>query len=328
MLVPHPLPAADAVPGDVSLADLHDFFAHPVRGFFRRLRIARPYDADEVKDAIPITLDALEKWGVGDRIVSNVMAGADPQAAMLAEQLSGSLPPLGLGVGVLTDITKNARPLVEAAQALRRGPQRTLDVDIDLGGGRRLSGTVGDVWGNNAVSVSFSNLGAKHRLAGWIDALALGAGLPDENWLVHRIGKHRSGGQLQQVGPLAQHEAEQWLRDLVALYDAGQREPLPLPVKTSLAWAEACAGACRERRRPRRQGPRRVGDAALQRLRLPQGGRRPVARPRVRRARRLHPARLTSSRGRGRSAPARSPRMAPVGPADRRRPRADQGDLT
>nr|WP_300048611.1 exodeoxyribonuclease V subunit gamma [uncultured Nocardioides sp.] len=238
VLVPRPLPAADAVPGDVSLADLHDFFAHPVRGFFRRLRIARPYDADEVKDAIPITLDALEKWGVGDRIVSNVMAGADPQAAMLAEQLSGSLPPLGLGVGVLTDITKNARPLVEAAQALRRGPQRTLDVDIDLGGGRRLSGTVGDVWGNNAVSVSFSNLGAKHRLAGWIDALALGAGLPDENWLVHRIGKHRSGGQLQQVGPLAQHEAEQWLRDLVALYDAGQREPLPLPVKTSLAWAE------------------------------------------------------------------------------------------
>ena len=237
VLVPSPLPPGDAL-GDVSLADLHDFFAHPVRGFFRRLRIARPYDADEVKDAIPITLDALEKWGVGDRIVSNVMAGADPQAAMLAEQLSGALPPLDLGVGVLTDIVKNAKPLVEAAQAQRRGPQRTLDVDIDLGGGRRLSGTVGDVWGNNAVSVSFSNLGAKHRLAGWIDALALGAGLPDENWTVHTIGKHRSGGQVQLVGPLAQHEAEQWLRDLVALYDAGQREPLPLPVKTSLAWAE------------------------------------------------------------------------------------------
>ena len=237
VLVPSPLPPADAL-GDVSLADLHDFLAHPVRGFFRRLRIAKPYDADEVKDAIPITLDALEKWGVGDRIVSNVMAGADPQAAMLAEQLSGTLPPLNLGVGVLSDIVKNAKPLVEAAQALRRGPQRTLDVDIDLGGGRRLSGTVGDVWGNNVVSVSFSNLGAKHRLAGWLDALALGAGLPDENWLVHRIGKHRSGGQLQQVGPLAQHEAQEWLRDLVALYDAGQREPLPLPVKTSLAWAE------------------------------------------------------------------------------------------
>ncbi|RYB89156.1 exodeoxyribonuclease V subunit gamma [Nocardioides glacieisoli] len=237
VLVPSPLPAVEPV-GDVSLADLRDFFAHPVRGFFRRLRVAKSYDAEDVKDAIPITLDALEKWGVGDRIVSNVMAGADPQSAMLAEQLSGTLPPLNLGVGVLTDIVKNAKPLVEAAQALRRGPQRTLDVDIDLGGGRRLSGTVGDVWGNNAVSVSFSNLGAKHRLAAWINALALGAGLPDENWTVHTIGKHRSGGQVSLIGPLAQHEAQQWLRDLVALYDAGQREPLPLPVKTSLAWAE------------------------------------------------------------------------------------------
>lgn len=238
VLVPDPLPAPDPVPGDVSLADLHDFLAHPVRGFFRRLRIARPYDADEVKDAIPITLDALEKWAVGDRIVSNVMSGADPQAAMVAEQLAGTLPPGGLGVGVLTDIVKNARPLVEAAQRLRRGAHRTLDVDIDLGGGRRLSGTVSDVWGNNAVSVSFSNLGAKHRLASWLDALALGAGLPDENWTVHTIGKHRSGGQAQQIAPIAEHEAVEWLRDLVALYDLGQREPLPLPVKTSLVWAE------------------------------------------------------------------------------------------
>lgn len=29
------------------------------------------------------------------------------------------------------------------------------------------------------------------------------------------------------------------LADLVAIYDAGRREPLPLPVKTSYAWAEA-----------------------------------------------------------------------------------------
>ncbi|HSU02149.1 MAG TPA: exodeoxyribonuclease V subunit gamma, partial [Nocardioides sp.] len=238
VLVPSPLPAVDATPKDLSLADLQDFFAHPVRGFFRRLRIARPYDADEVKDAIPISLDALERWAVGDRLASEVLGGADAIAVGEALRVTGQLPPGPLGKGVLDDIVTVVRPLVMAALELRRGAQRSLDVDIDLGGGRRLFGTVGDVWGNNAVSVSFSNLGAKHRLAAWINALALGAGLPDENWTVHTIGKHRSGGQVQQIGPLAQHQAEQWLRDLVALYDAGQCEPLPVPVRTSLAWAE------------------------------------------------------------------------------------------
>ena len=238
VLVPDPLPAVDASPGDVSLADLHDFFAHPVRGFFRRLRIARPYDADEVKDAIPITLDALEKWAVGDRLASEVLGGADAIAVGEALKVAGQLPPGPLGKAVLDEIITVVRPLVIRGLELRRGPRRSLDVDIALGGGRRLSGTVGDVWGNNAVSVSFSQLGAKHRLAAWLNALALAAGLPDENWTVHTIGKHRSGGQVQQIAPMAQHQAEQRLRELVAIYDAGQCEPLPLPVKTSLAWAE------------------------------------------------------------------------------------------
>ncbi len=33
--------------------------------------------------------------------------------------------------------------------------------------------------------------------------------------------------------------AVELLADLVAMYDEGRREPLPLPVKTSYAWAEA-----------------------------------------------------------------------------------------
>lgn len=238
VLVPTPLPPAAPVPGDVSLADLKDFFAHPVRGFFRRLRVARPYDADEVKDGIPISLDALERWAVGDHLASQVLGGADAIAVGEALKVTGQLPPGAIGKGVLDEIINGVRPLVMHALQLRRGAPRTLDVDVDLGGGRRLSGTVGDVWGNSVVTVSFSSLAAKHRLAAWIDALALAAGLPDENWTVHTIGKHRSGGQVQQVAPLPQHRAEAWLRDLVALHDAGQLEPLPLPVKTSLAWAE------------------------------------------------------------------------------------------
>ncbi|WP_426243052.1 exodeoxyribonuclease V subunit gamma [Nocardioides sp. LHG3406-4] len=235
-LVPEPLSAADTSP-DVSLADLHDFFRHPVKAFFRsRLRVSTPYDADEAKNAIPIELDNLEQWAVGDRLVTDVLAGADPQAGMTAEQLRGLLPPGDLGAGVLTAVVQKVRPLVTQALALRTGPARSLDVDIDLGD-RRLTGTVGNVYGNDLVSVSYSNLGAKQRLAAWLDALALAAGHPDENWTAHTIGKHRSGGQVAMVKPLPEHEARAWLRELVDVYERGLREPLPLPVKTSLAYA-------------------------------------------------------------------------------------------
>ncbi|PVG82563.1 exodeoxyribonuclease V subunit gamma [Nocardioides gansuensis] len=235
-LVPEPL--APAEPEEVSLADLHDFFRHPVKGFFRgRLRVSTPYDADEVKDAIPIALDSLEQWDVGDRLVRDVLAGADPQAGMLAEQLRGLLPPGALGVGVLTDVVRKVKPLVERGLELRSGPPRTLDVDIDLRD-RRVTGSVDDVFGNALVTVAFSNLAAKQRFTGWLDALALAAGHPDENWTVHSVGKHRTGGQIAMVSPIPEHEARGWLRDLVAVYEQGLREPLPLPLKTSLAWAE------------------------------------------------------------------------------------------
>ncbi|QIK74766.1 exodeoxyribonuclease V subunit gamma [Nocardioides piscis] len=237
-LVPTPLAPPVPTATDVSLADLHDFFRHPVQGFLRRrLRVTKPADASEVKDSIPIMLDNLEQWAVGDHLATAVLGGADAGAVFEALRVSGQLPPGALGRAVLEDIKKKAGPLVLAARALQVGPVRTLDLDIDLGD-RRLTGTVGDVFGNNLVAVSFSNLGAKHRLAAWLDSLALAAAHPDENWTAHTIGKHRSGGQIAMIRPLPQHEARDWLRDLVAIYEAGLCEPLPLPVKTSLAWAE------------------------------------------------------------------------------------------
>ena len=237
-LLASPLPPPTPPVTDIALADLHEFFRHPVQGFLRRrLQVGRPYDADEVKDAVPISLDPLEVWGIGDRLSSSVLGGADAIAVGEALKVDGQLPPGPLGKGVLDEIITKVRPLVLGALGLRTGASRTLDVDIDLGD-RRLTGTVGNVFGNNLVAVSFSRLGAKQRLAAWLDALALAAGLPDENWTSHTIGRHRSGGQVAMIRPLPQHEAKAWLRDLVAVYEAGLCEPLPLPLRTSLAWSE------------------------------------------------------------------------------------------
>jgi exodeoxyribonuclease V gamma subunit len=89
--------------------------------------------------------------------------------------------------------------------------------------------------------VSYSSLGAKHRLAAWLDALALAAGHPDENWTAHTIGRWGRSGRRALISPMPDDDARTRLRDLVAVMERGQREPLPLPVRTSLAFAEEFA---------------------------------------------------------------------------------------
>jgi exodeoxyribonuclease V gamma subunit len=70
--------------------------------------------------------------------------------------------------------------------------------------------------------------------------LALSVGHPDQSWTAHALGRRGRNTAHALVGPL-DHRAEQWLRDLVDLYDRGMREPLPLPVKTACAYAEAAS---------------------------------------------------------------------------------------
>jgi exodeoxyribonuclease V gamma subunit len=248
-LVPGPLPPTPQE--DVALADLQAFFTHPVRAFLRsRLDVSAPLEAEETRDAMPIDLDALEKWGLGDRLLSDLLSGLDPDDCVRAERLRGLLPPGQLGLRTLQEVGSLVQPLVSQATTLRAGTPRTIDVNIDLGKGRRLTGTVASVFGNKIVTVTYSNLAAKHRIRSWIDLLALSVGHPDEHWTAHAVGKARAGATRALAGPL-DHRALGWLRDLVDIYDRGMCEPLPIPVKTACAYAEASA----DRRRGREIDP-------------------------------------------------------------------------
>ncbi|GAA3527879.1 exodeoxyribonuclease V subunit gamma [Nocardioides daeguensis] len=230
---------------DVSLADLVDFVHRPARSFLRgRLDVATPFEPGEVADAIPVDLDNLEKWAIGDRLLQAVLASDDPaatgEAVMLAEQLRGSLPPFGLGHDALVDVVRDCQALLQQSAALRATPARAVDVDVDLGGGRRLTGTVPRVHGNQVVDVTYSRPGPKQRIASWLQVVALTATHPDENWTGHAVSRARSGPQRALAGPL-DHRAAAWLAAVVALYDEGAARPLPMPLRTAHAWAEARA---------------------------------------------------------------------------------------
>ena len=79
--------------------------------------------------------------------------------------------------------------MADLADTLRAGRRaEALDVAVDLGGGRLLTGTVTDVYGDRVVRTSFSRVGPKHWIDAWVPLLALCASRPTRS-LLRRLGR-------------------------------------------------------------------------------------------------------------------------------------------
>ena len=229
-------------PQDVALADLLDFFKDPVKGFFRALDCTLPWDVDDVADAIPVEIDALQQWTVGERMLHDMLRGMDLDVAMNAEWRRGTLPPGKLGWRKAHKISDQAAALAITALRYQRMDADARDIDVDLGDGRRVTGTVNRVFDDRIVEVTYSKLPPKRKLQAWISLVALDADTSDRDWTAFCVGRGSDDG-VDVCCFRKPPDALAVLRDLVLLYDAGRREPLPLPLKTSHAWAEKrCKG--------------------------------------------------------------------------------------
>ena len=246
-----PLPALPA--SRLSLDDLVSFAERPVRAFLRqRLGISVTASDDEIDDALPVELDDLELWSIGQRLLEGTLAGIDPDACVRAEIARGTLPPGRLRIPVLERIG----PAVEAIAACARSyggdePPRSVEINVALSGERRLTGSVSGVRGDVLLTVSYARLNPRHRLAAWVRLVALSAAHPDQPFEALTVGKARYGADadvtLARIGPLGSDPATRGprartlLEALVELRDRGMREALPLPPLTSAAYAQAAA---------------------------------------------------------------------------------------
>jgi exodeoxyribonuclease V gamma subunit len=249
--LPAPLPPReDEI---VELALLTRFVEHPVRALLRdRLGISVSDYFDEIKDAMPVELDALEEWGVGQRLLDGVLGGAEPRACMESEIARGALPPGELARPPLARIGAILERVAEAARTLAPGDPGSLDVSVVLPDGRTLAGTVTGVCGDTIRAVSYSRVRPRDRLRAWVRMLALTASRPERPFESVVIGRARAGVRganvtVARIPPLASNPdarrslALEQLEVLLDLYDRGMREPLPLACETSAAYAQAVA---------------------------------------------------------------------------------------
>ncbi|MDE0804427.1 MAG: exodeoxyribonuclease V subunit gamma, partial [Acidimicrobiales bacterium] len=244
-----PVPPRDGI---VALDDLVRFVQHPVREFLRqRLGLNVWEDDDALDDAIPVELDALETWGIGQRLLTRLLAGDPVEAAVEAELAVGALPPQAMGRATIESIEAVASRIHQVAISVdAAGATESLEIDVPVsvpGASDPVAvvGTVAGVRGDATSQVSYSSVGAKHRLAAWVRLLALSAAHPDTPWRALTVGKNKRGGRVVELGPIPgpadarRATAAGHLADLVALRDRGLCEPLPIPCKTAGSWAEA-----------------------------------------------------------------------------------------
>ena len=257
-LLDGPLPAYDDR-GVVELDDLVRFLEHPARAFLRqRLGITSGAQDDELDDALPIELDGLARWGVGQRLLSALLRGVDARTAALAEIARGTLPPGALGEPVVRSIMPVAELLAQAARSHAPAAEpRSLETSVSFEDGTRLIGTVPGVRGDVILTISYSCLSPRQRLAAWVRLLALSAGHPGLPLEAVTIGRAPLGSdtdqqpavavaRLPQLAPEAATRealARNELSKLIALRAEGLCEPLQLPSLTAAAFAGAALGS-------------------------------------------------------------------------------------
>jgi exodeoxyribonuclease V gamma subunit len=222
----------------VELDDLVRFLEAPVKTFLRqRLGLSMFSEDDDPGEAVPIELDALEKYHVGHRLLEHRLAGVPRGQVVRAEWLRGDLPPGPLGETVVTPVADEVDALVAQTEGLRTGDAVVLDAAVTLPDLSRVSGTVPGVYGDRLVRVVYSQLGTKHRLRAWVQLLLVVAAHEGRDWTAATVGRGRTP-TLSQLVPPSRADAVARLAELVAVYRAGLESPLPLAPRTSGAYAD------------------------------------------------------------------------------------------
>lgn len=218
----------------LDLEQLRAFLSHPAKYFLKERAGLVLGDEETLAAELPLQLDGLARWQVGNRLLDRLLHGHDLQQAQNAEWLRGELPPGHLGRRVLDDVTATAVSVARAAASFTDARPQTHTIDLEFEG-VRLTGraaTRGDV----TLGTEFARVAPRHLAARWVEALALTVQLERPVDAVLLGGRRRT--RLAAPDP---DTARTLLAGLLALATDGLQRVLPLPPWVGQLWAQCRA---------------------------------------------------------------------------------------
>lgn len=221
------------VPADVPFDDLLDFWRSPAKVFLRHLGLPLDNAGDPPDHDLPIDLDGLQKWKLGDPLVRSDLDVA--QARRLAET-RGSLPVVR-SESEWDEIERSVVRLRDEVARHQGGEQQFLQLDLPLdpSRGTRLVGVLQHPATGPLVDAGYGRLKPVDVLALRMRIAALcAAGVPVAGLLIRRRG---GNPQVHREKVWQQSTAAQWLRGLAYLRHIGLSRPLPFVAATSSAYA-------------------------------------------------------------------------------------------
>ena len=231
------------VPSDViELSELHRFLRNPTAAFFsERLGAHLPRPEEDVPTSLAVDIGGLNGWAVGSRLLEARQAGHTFEEWLHYERRLGTLPPSPLGEQQILSLGRTVEAILDEAHraGMAPGPAEPHPVDVRLRDGTRVTGSVllrltGDASG--PAQLHYSRFKPVHRVAAWLDLMALMATDPTTRWrslAVSRANQAGAGPEVTDMIPspaLVEGEisAGDQLDVAVDCYRRGMTEPLPL----------------------------------------------------------------------------------------------------
>ena len=234
-----PLPEPEPEWRELDWESLANFFGNPARYFAReRLGLRLPNEAAPFDDCEPQTLERLDRFSFEDELTREALtAGKLPPNGIRIARATGALPPGYAGDSEYKTLRQDAGDLAGRIRAcLQGGPLPPISIDLSFGEWR-LSGVLRDAYPAALLRHRSANFKPKHLLTAWIAHLVLQCAAPDEGpkdtLLFARDAAYR-------FRPVADPFAA--LRDLIDLYAAGLRLPLPFFPDSSYEFAKRTLG--------------------------------------------------------------------------------------